>query len=193
MLRSLYCCLLGSRFVFFLFHAVSTPIIWFCPFLFFVETKTFYSYLSLMENNVGLLGLWALESLSLIVFQLIPAGLAHWAFFIFLISLGPSKAPHPFFFVFWSGLSHHGYLFHIAHGSMWSIPCSYGYFFFLGLWGITPLFICYFLIFPFSFLTWFWYLYPFYQISDWHKIWHVYVAMLMIFCEVVSLDYNKFL
>ena len=97
MLRSLYCCLLGSHFVFFLFHAVSTPTIWFCPFLFFVETKTFYSYLSLMENNVGLLGLWALESLSLIVFQLIPAGLAHWAFFIFLISLGPSKAPHPFF------------------------------------------------------------------------------------------------
>ena len=97
MLRSLYCCLLASRFVFFLFHAVSAPTIWFCPFLFFVETKTFYSYLSLMENNVGLLGLWALENLSLIVFQLIPAGLAHWAFFIFPISLGPYKAPHPFF------------------------------------------------------------------------------------------------
>ena len=100
MLRSLYCCLLASRFVFFLFHAVSAPTIWFCPFLFFVETKTFYSYLSLMENNVGLLGLWALESLSLIVFQLIPTGLAHWTFFIFPISLGPSKAPRPFFLSF---------------------------------------------------------------------------------------------
>ena len=59
-----------------------------------------------MENNVGLLGLphlsllglWALESLSLIVSQLIPAGLAHWAFFLFPTSLGPSKAPHPFSF-----------------------------------------------------------------------------------------------
>ena len=55
-----------------------------------------------MENNVGLphlalLGLWALESLSFIVFQLILDGLAHWALSLFPISLDPSKAPHPFF------------------------------------------------------------------------------------------------
>ena len=94
----MYCCLLASRFVFFLSHVVSAPAILFCPFLFFVETKAFYSYLSLIENNVGLLGLphltllglWTFKNLSLIV---ILCTNSHW-----VGPLGPSKAPPPYFF-----------------------------------------------------------------------------------------------
>ena len=60
-----------------------------------------------MENNVGLLGLphlallgpWAFEGLSFIVFLLIPTRLVHWAFFPLPYFIGPIQAPPPPFFV----------------------------------------------------------------------------------------------
>ena len=164
MLRPLYCCLLASCFVFFLSRVVSALTIWFCPFLFFVDIGAFYLYLSLMENNVGLLGLphlallgpWAFEGLSFIVFLLIPTRLVHWAFFPFPYFIGPIKAPPTPFLSLETG--------HLIVASSSILPMDqcvlflvlYGYFFSLGIRVIIPLFCCYSLIFPFSFLNWIW-------------------------------------
>ena len=132
---------------------------WFLPWLF---DFVFFIYLfliilcwgwglllvfALMENNVSLLGLWALQSISFIVF---PAS-SCWAF-PFPSSLGPFKAP---FFPLEEG--------HPTMTGSSILPMDqcvlffvlYVYFFFLGLRGITPLFCFYSLIFPFSFFTWF--------------------------------------
>ena len=47
---------------------------------------------ALVGNDMGLLGSWVFQNLSLIVFLLVPVGLANWVFFLFLASLGPFKA-----------------------------------------------------------------------------------------------------
>ena len=47
---------------------------------------------ALVGNDMGFLGSWVFQNLSLIVFLLVPVGLAHWVFFLFLASLGPFKA-----------------------------------------------------------------------------------------------------
>ena len=94
---------------------------------------------ALVGNDMGLLGSWVFQNLSLIVFLLVPVGLAHWVFFLFLASLGSFKAC----FLFYSSTLPMCYcvLFLVL----------YGYLFTLGSRSMAPLF---FLLFPrLSFLS----------------------------------------
>ena len=98
-----------------------------------------------MDNNVGLLGLphlallgpWAFEGLSFIVFLLILIGLVHWAFFPLPYFIGPIQPPSPLFLSL--EVAH---LIVVGSSILPMDQCVlflvlYGYFFSLGLRGIT--------------------------------------------------------
>ena len=101
---------------------------------------------------VGLVGLWrpflycfSTDSYWASPLGLFSSSLLHWAH---------PRRPPPFLLSLEVG--------HLIMASSSILPMDqcvlflvlYGYFFSLGLRGITPLFCCYSLIFPFSFLTW---------------------------------------